>query len=570
MGFINPGIRYVFDKNRKGRKNKAFNNTVYANENKNFNRRYPNNLYMRYVHKINQLYYKIRDVIRSKFKVITANKFNDFRLLLEKYILLVHQLEIFINVKNLYPIKKELAIKLLRIIIKIQAEEKLYKVFHDVDFGKIPQLETVLNKQFQIIEGGGILLNSFCENKLTVELKDRTYYGPNDETDFSKNKLLYVETMPKGAKRKKIRNITQLPDDILVKILTYSHNVDNMALTSKFFNNFVLSHKEFISYELIESKYVHRYRLKQTADIDVIMDEDHIQHQNSHKYTLDEGFVEEYSSMREMILSDFKFTEDEKYISVRYRNSNVLTVISAGAFETPYLTYDNYKSLQIDRVIPASSWPDMEEQYQDALAKYEDTYIAKSVFNDFWNELSIGMPFINKQNPLNLSQIKNGTYVDKFCILLDLMVNKTRFTNSLEDIIAFLVALSVKIEESVLENEGSILPSQILKDYCIFYMRQLKKSGDEDDSEAEMDDSDEMVWEKIQFNSPSLYAFLKLQANEELEELLCPRFYHKNIANAVSFWMGLKQQQNDDLIEEIINEVGISPTLNILAALASY
>ncbi|TID12953.1 hypothetical protein CANINC_005052 [Pichia inconspicua] len=471
--------------------------------------------------------------------------------------------------KNLYPIRKELAINLLRIIIKIQAEEKIQKVIDEIELGKIPQLETVLDKQLHIIEGGGVLLNLFHNNQLTVELKERVEYGSNSEIDFSRKELLN-HTKPKTTKRKRIKRITQLPDEILVKVLTYSQNINNMALSCKFFNNFVLSHKEFISYELIESKYVHRYKLKQVADIDLIMEDDHTQYQNSHKFAIDDGIDEGYISLREMILSDYKFTEDEKYTSARYRNTDILTVISAGAFETPYLTYENYKSLQIDRVIPSSSWPDMEEQYEDALSRYGETHIEKSVFNDFWNELSVGMPYINNQNPLNLSQIKDGTYVDKFRILLDLMVNRTRFTNNLEDIIAFLVALTVKIEESIMEHEGSILPPQILKDYCIFYMRQLKKSGDEDDSEAELDDSDEMVWEKVQLKSPYLYVFLKHQANEELEELLCPRFYYESIADVASFWIGLKQQQGDDLIEEIINEVGISPTLNILAALASY
>lgn len=573
MGFINPGIRYVFDKNRKGRKNKAFNNTIYANENKNFNRRYPNNLYMRYIHKINQLYYKIRDVIRSKFKLIAANKFNDFRQLLEKYILLVHQLEIFINVKNLYPIKKELALKMLKIIMKIQADEKYILVNDNLKSGIIPQLETVFDNQFQIIEGGGILLNSFFEKQLLIELKEQEEYGINNETDFSKKSLLKTDDARKmRSKRKKIKSITQLPDDILVKILTYSHNVNNMALTSHFFHSFVLSHKEFISYELIESKYVHRYKLKPTTEIDITMEND-LQHlENSHKFSLEDGYTEEYSSLKEMILSDFKFTDNEKFISTRYRDADVLTVISSGSFETPYFTYENYKSLKIDRVIPPSSWPDMEEQYNDARNKSGDNMIDKAIFEDFWNELCITMPFINKSNPSSLIQIKNEDYVDKLRIILDLMVNKTRFVNKLEDIVTFLVALVVKIEESILDHEGSILPPQMVKDYCVFYMNQLKKGGDEDDENTDihMDESDDTIWKKIQFKNPYLYSMLKHHANEELEDLLSPRFYHENISNNYPFWLGLKRMKGDDLIEELINEFGTTPSLDILTTLASY
>lgn len=574
MGFITPGIRYVFDKKRKGRNDKAFNFSVHANENKNFNRRFPNNLYFRYYKNIHKLYAGILKTLKGIDEQFGHDELNLLRTKVEKYITFVHELEIFVGAKNLYPLNKQEAINLLRIIIQMQGNDLFRRSNESVLLSKAPPLEATLNRQLDLIEGGCILFNKYLNKQLTVDLKTKNYYGNNNETDFSKTTLCKVEDDVHSSifdelLSNKKRNITDLPDNLLVKILSYSNNINNVSLTCKYFHNFVLSHLEFISYEILTTRYVHRYKLNgynEEVGLEGFSDEHH--HVNSHTLKIDNSKMNGQSlTSRQLISSGFKQNVNRHYTSTRYRDPDNLTIISSHGFETPYLTYEIYKSLHIDHVIPASAWLDLEEKYNKEISQLNNEgssshILDKKIFEELWNELPINVPYMDISNPLNLMLIKNEAYVDKLRIIIDLMLLKTRFRNKLEEILMFVVALTVKIEENIFDNSTeSLIPVQIIKDYAIYYTTQNML---ENDDTASCDQTDEEIWEGIRFKNPLFYVLLRQSANEELETALCPLFLHDEIKDNVGFWMDLKKMNQEELIEQLINDFDISPASHIL------
>jgi hypothetical protein len=583
MGFIIPGVKFAFDKNRRGRQSKAFTNTIYLNENKNFNRRFPNNLYMRYSNKLWTTYKNMVIIVRKiRHNVFTKSHLNLLRQNLEKYITLMHELEIFINLKSTQKLTKENAKYLLKLIIYLQGSDLYLKSTECVSLSEIPPLEAVLNKQFDLLEGGCILFNKFLNKQLTIDLKNKDYYGINTETDFSKIKKFKIEddvkmTILQDVLNAKNRKVTDLPDEILVKILSYSNNIKNILLTNKFFHQFVLSHKEFITYEVIATKYIHKYKLTNNTDnndnhpLYEATDENYVLalHTPKLKKQLDSKLSQ---NIRELINSDFKQDINGNFVLTRYKDPDTLIIISSNGFETPYMTYQIYKSLNIDRVIPSSSWKDFEEIYNETISKSGEFYkIDRTVFQDFWNELSISIPFIDKFDPGNLETLKEGTYVDKLRIIIDLMISKTRFSNKLEDILYFVVSLIVKVEENIVDDqETSVIPIDIIKNYAVFYLRQqLEENGDDDEQQQERaHKTDDQLWQEIELKNPKFYVLLKNSANEELEEEICSLFYNNNVAGNANFWLSLKQMKEEKLIEELIGDCDITPVPYILNMLA--
>lgn len=562
MGFITPGIHYVFDKKRKGRNNKFYNNNIHANESHDFIRRYPKNLYLREISDIRRLYTEIKDDLRrgdKKFK----NGLSLLRSKIEKYILLLHELENLLNVKTEFPLSKNKAIELLKKIINIQGRMILENIQSNIT--SLP-LEASLDKQFNLIDGGCILFNKFLNNELTVDLRKNKFYSINkenqkvfyrSEADVQKNILSHM------FKGKEIK-IIDLPDEILVKILSLSNNISNISLSCKFFNKFVLQHMEFISYEFIISKYVHKYKLKFSSQPNNMTDENH--HQNSLTIKLSDN-----ENNLKFKINDFKEDIHGKFSLTRYKDPDFLNVISSHAFETPYMTYQIYQSLNIDHVMPPSAWLDLEERYNSELNELKEEVNTKKIdkekFKEFWNEYTIKVPYLDENNPSNINYIKNGAYVDKLRIIIDLMISKTRFSNNIEDLFYFLVSLVIGIEhDKIVESSESILPINLLKSYAIFYRKQQILES-QNVIEGILDD-DNKIWESISFSNPLFYILLKQSADEEIEEFLCPLFYGTHLKENSNFWMTLKNKREIELIEELINEKDTSPSTYILNSLA--
>lgn len=562
MGFITPGIHYVFDKKRKGRNNKFYNNNIHANESRDFIRRYPNNLYLRELSDIRRLYIEIKDDLRrgdKKFK----NGLSLLRSKLEKYILLLHELENLLNVKNTFPLSKIQAIELLKKIIKIQGRTILENIQTNI---QNPLLEASLDKQFNLIDGGCILFNKFLNKELTIDLKKPQFYSINNENRkiFYKNEEDVQNNILSHMFERKTIKIIDLPDEILVKILSLSNNISNISLSCKFFNNFVLQHMEFISFEFIISKYVHKYKLKFNSQPNNMTDENH--HLNSLTLKLSDN----ENNLRFRI-NDFKEDIYGNFSLTRYKDPDYLTVISSHAFETPYMTYQIYQSLNIDHVMPPSAWLDLEEKYNLELNKLDEDLNVKKInkeqFKDFWNEYTIKVPYLDESNPGNINYIKNGAYVDKLRIIIDLMISKTRFSNSIEDLFYFLVSLINAIEhDKIVESSESIIPINLLKSYGIFYRKQ--QILESQNVINEILENDNKIWESISFSNPLFYILLKHSADEEIEDFLCPLFYGTHLKENSNFWMTLKNKREIELIEELINENDTSPSTYILNSLA--
>ncbi|AWU73448.1 uncharacterized protein C5L36_0A00600 [Pichia kudriavzevii] len=596
MGFLVPGVRFIHDKKRKGRQNKPCSNLVYTNENKIFNRRYPNELFLQHTDKLARIYRGFIRMSKSTRNVNGIVKFKNleyFRRRLEEYIILVQELENFSHEKFRLPIPKSDAIDLLRKIITMQGMDLLERVNENMKNHKVPPLEARLSRNLELIEGGCILFNKFLSHGLTVEIKKKESITPvlSDQVQKSKkiqelNKRQFTNKRqdPKVNLFDELlysqRKITELPDEILVKIISYSNNVNNISMVSKFFHNFIMSHLEFISFEVIANKYTHRYKLTKDTDGGDPYSNDEHHLLNSHNIKVHEA---EYSEMetRALISSDFKRDVNGNFILTRYKDKNNLIVLSSGVFDTPFLTYQIYKSLKVDHVIPVSAWQDLQERYNTELSKLAKPTdrISKMAFQQFWNETAINMPYMNQFNPGSLEMIKNGTYVDKLRIILDLMVSKTRFTNDLEDILFFITSLIVQVESDQVDDamDSCIVPFDILKQYSIYHLRQNRSETEGEDQRQEANEvgndnnanrrSDDEYWNELTLKNPYFYAYLKNTANEELEYEFCRVFYRSGIENNVQFWTGLKNMGEMDLIEELI-ERNIAPSPFILTLLA--
>ncbi|GAV27176.1 hypothetical protein PMKS-000639 [Pichia membranifaciens] len=445
-----------------------------------------------------------------------------------------------------------------------------------------PPLEATFNKQLNLIDGGCILFNKYLNKQLTIELKNPDYYKNIYESDYTKPGFFKTEEDVQSSILSEMLNsekikLVDLPGEILVKILSASNNINNIALTSKFFYKFVLTHKEFISYEFIVNKYVHRYKLNLNSNSGSVLqmsDEHH--HSNSHRLKVSE--IESLQVEKDSYLGGLDFREDvyNNYSLIRYRDPDTLTILSSHAFETPYLTYQIYKSLGVDHVIPPSAWPDLEEKYNDEIAKLNNSTcgddsrkVDKKEFSKLWNELPIDCPYLDVSNPNDIEYLKSEAYVDKLRILVDLMISRTRFKNSIEDLFHLIVSLVVKIEENVVNGqEHSILPPQLLKNYAAYYMREQLTECDPSAVDDENAVSNEDLWDRLHFKNLQFYILLKSSANEELENLLCPLFYGDHLKEDANFWMGLKSRNEIELIEELINEQGTSPSTYILNMLA--
>lgn len=582
MGFITPGINYVFNKKRIGKNNKACNNSIYVNENRDFNKRFPYHLHMGDISNVNTLYGKIMHTLGNrdnKFK----NNLSLLRSYIERYILLIHDLEISINIKNVFPLEKQDAIALLKTITKIQGRELLQRVQQSISSYEAPPLEATFDQQLNLINGGCILFNKYLNKQLTIELKSSDHFKNIYESEYVRSVSVKTEGEAQNNILTQLLNsekikLINLPDEILVKILSASNNINNISLACKFFHKFVLTHKEFISYEFIVTKFVHRYKLNFEYQVDSglqMSDEHH--HSNSHRLRVSD--IERSQIQNEVYSGSLDFRQDiqGEYSLTRYRDPDLLTVISSHAFETPYLTYQIYKSLGIDHVIPPSAWPDLEEKYNDELAKFTDENVEnapkkidKKQFSKFWNELPIDAPYFDVINPNDIDCLKSEACVDKLRILIDLIVSKTRFRNSLEDLFFLIVSLVVKIEENAVNDvEHSIIPPQLLKNYAIFYMRELMIERDPSYmQEEENEEIKQNLWADVQFKNPNFYILLKSSANEELENLLCSPFYGDHLKDDTNFWMGLKSRNEIELIEELINERNTAPSTYILNMLA--
>lgn len=577
MGFIIPGIKFQYNKKRTGRNGKAFNNIIYSNENKNFNERFPNNLYLSYSGKITKLYREISAIIKG-LKSINVVNLNLLRQKLEKYIILIDELENLISFKYNPKLKKENAKNLLGLIIYIQGNELFVEINDSIFLNETPPLEAILSRKLELVEGGCILFNKFLNKQLTIDLMDKKYYR-NDKIGIYKNPSDTRITLPE-VRIPKIKNVIDLPDEVLVKIFSYSSNINNLLLTSKYFYNFILSHQHFISYEVIVNKYIHKYKLnfQNAGQIHSHDDENH--HLNSHKLKInDELMSVDPTNIRRLISSEFKMDINKNYVLTRYKDADTLVIISSNSFNTPFMTYQNYKSLNIDHVIPTTAWKDFEEFYNIQLQSNSESdsfKLDKNIFCNFWNEFPINLPFMDNLNPNNLGLIKDGTYVDKLRIIIDLLISETRFKNNLEDILFFIVSLIIKIEENVIDDEvenesNSIVPTQIIKNYAVFYMRQnLIESDEENNGETgdNQNKSDEQIWFEIKLKNPKFYILLKQSANEEIEELIGSLFYYDKLSEEVNFWLGLKAMNATELIHELINDYDISPVPHILNLLA--
>ena len=581
MGFITPGVNYVFNKKRIGKNNKATNNSIHPNENRDFNKRYPHHLHMRDISDVHMLYQKILSILTNR-----DAKFKDnlslLRSNLERYVLLVHELEISVKIENVFPLPKQEAIDLLKTIIKVQGRQLLQGVQKNMSSYETPPLEATFNKQLNLIDGGCILFNKYLNKQLTIELKNPDYYKNIYESDHIKPGFFKTEEDVQNSILSEMLNsekikLIDLPGEILVKILSASNNINNITLTSKFFHKFVLTHKEFISYEFIVNKYVHRYKLNLNSNFGSILqmsDEHH--HSNSHRLKVSE--IESLQVQNDSYPGGLDFREDVhgNYSLTRYRDPDTLTVLSSHAFETPYLTYQIYKSLGVDHVIPPSAWPDLEEKYNDEISKLNDSTngddsrkVDKKEFSKLWNELPLDCPYLDVNNPNDIEYLKSEAYVDKLRILVDLMISRTRFKNSIEDLFHLIVSLLVKIEENVVNGlEHSIIPPQLLKNYAAYYMRERLIECDSSAMEDENGVNNEDLWDRLHFKNPQFYILLKSSANEELENLLCPLFYGDHLKEDANFWMGLKSRNEVELIEEMINEQGTSPSTYILNMLA--
>lgn len=581
MGFITPGVNYVFNKKRIGKNNKATNNSIHPNENRDFNKRYPHHLHMRDISDVHMLYQKILSILTNK-----DAKFKDnlslLRSNIERYVILVHELEITVKIKNVFPLPKEEAMNLLKTIIKIQGRQLLHGVQKNMSSYETPPLEATFNKQLNLIDGGCILFNKYLNKQLTIELKNPDYYKNIYDNDYTRPDFFKTEEDVQNSILSDMLNserikLVDLPGEILVKILSASNNIDNIALTCKFFQRFVLTHKQFISYEFIVNKYVHRYKLGLDSNSGYtlpISDEHH--HSNSHRLKVSE--IESLKVQNDNYLGSSDFREDVNgnYSLTRYRDPDTLTVLSSHAFETPYLTYQIYKSLGVDHVIPPSAWPDLQEKYNDELAKLSDDTcgdvsrkVEKKEFIKLWNELPIDCPYLDVNNPEDIEYLKSEAYVDKLRVIVDLMISKTRFKNNIEDLFHLIVSLVVKIEENVVNGvEHSIIPPQLLKNYAAYYMLEQLIESDPSTMEDGDEVSNENLWGRLHFKSPSFYILLKSSANEELEDLLCPLFFGDHLKEDTNFWMGLKVRNEIELIEELINDQGTSPSTYILNMLA--
>ncbi|KAG0684518.1 hypothetical protein C6P40_002698 [Pichia californica] len=565
MGFITPGVHYVFDKKRIGRQSKAYNNTVYANENKNFINRYPNNLRLRDLSDIKTLYYEITLAFMHADRDFMFT-LNLIRSKLQRYLRLLDKVEHLIKIKEKTMTKEE-ALRLLATITLIQGRQVEMECETHLDQ---PPLQATLTKHLELFDGGCILLNKYYNNQLTVDFENYDNY----EMEYSEQ-IPYIKKEEEEEDEKKLNlfeqkeyKITDLGDDVLVKILSMSNNVTNISLSCKFFYHFVLQHKEFISYEMVISLYVRRYKLKFDLQQPSNMTDEH-HHLNSHTLKVSSIFNTDNNPMN----SDFNEDSTGNYILTRYRDPDVLTVISSSVFSTSYMTYQIYKSLQVDHVIPSDAWPDLKERYENELNSVSDSgRLSKGVFKQFWNEYPIPVPYLDPENPSNINYFESATYVDKLRIVIDLMISKTRFSNNIEDLFYFIVSLLVVLEyNKYVDDSTCIVPTGLLKNYAIYYMRQNELETEnrlEDDDGNTIQTNDEELWSKIKFKNPLFYILLKRSASDELEEFLCPLFYGDHLKENNNFWVTLKDKNEGELIEEMINVHNTSPSMYIMNILA--
>lgn len=572
MGFITPGINYVYNRKRVGRNNKSMNIFVHPNENRDFNERYPNNLQYRKIHDARKMCRKIFEFIQL-VGTGRSELVNPLRYKIERYIILVNDVENSANLKDIFPIRKDDAIRLLKNLIKYQGKSLLEKIQECMDTFETPPLEAVLSPQMELMEGGCILLNKYLNRELTISIKKpykHRKYLPIESAAGEGKKPFVIKLEDEQSEsilntpiqQKKITNITELPDEILVKILSQSHNIDNITLTCKFFYDFVLTHMKFISYEFIVTKFVHRYKLRKDKYIqaDDLTDEHY--HLNSHSLKVSELELVNTEGDGNV---EMEFHEDVSgnYSLTRYRDPDILTVLSSHAFETTYMTYSIYKLLNVDHIIPPEAWPEFKEKYDAEYSKLEEfgaaSKIEKSEFVEFWKKHPVDVPYLDLENPRNIDNVKAESYMDKLRIVLDLMVLKTIFTCTLENLFYFITSLVINIED----GSKSSIPIKLLKNYALFYLRNNNENENE---EGELDD--DQLWRTLKFKNPSFYILLKRSSSEEFEELLCPLFYGEHIQDNMGFWMGLKSQNEVELIEELINEKNISPSTYILNRLA--
>mgnify|MGYP004706535357 CR=1 FL=1 len=605
MGFINPGVTYIYNRKRINEK-LPIKNRIFTNYNKLYNKYYQNSNFTQQLAELNSSYEFIKErVIKKQNSEWVLDSLIET---LKKYILISTEIYMTTGLDDITPLSREDAINMLKDLTKLNAiklNEKSSKYFKN---GIIPNFEAQFNRKFEIVKGGCITLNNFFDKRTFNELPNENFYKQDmyeyeDEDDYIQN-IEYkpkmepkmesniepnmepsMETLQQSLYKEpefeipKPKSLTDLPDDILVKIISYSHNIESISLTSSFFHKFILSHIEFISYQMMIEKFVHTYSLINKNQIDehannTIITEinDEIHHSNSHNMKVSDNREENNNmeNIKEIIRNDFKRDINGKFHTQRYRDPDNLVIISLTAFETPFMTYAIYKSLGIDRVLTSSLWPDFEETYSKELEKLNENNqpkIDKSVFKELWTELPIALPFLNPRNVIDLDYIRTGMYVDKLRIILDLLVLETKFTNELEDIFHFIVSLCVKISEDLIENNGnSIIPVEILKNYGIFYMRQEKLENDETPEEDDFDD-DETLWNEISFNNPAFYSILKNKSDIQLENLLCPLFLKDHICNDLNFWEQLHYMEDDELIDEIITKYKISPSSHVLNSL---
>ncbi len=589
MGFITPGIRHVFGSKRVTHfDNKSMNNSVHSNENKHFNQRYPR-VMTRAIKDIRGTFDSIKAKLANLKRTGKDPNIDHTRMIIERYIRLVNEVESSVGMKGVTSLPAQDAYRMLKIIINDQAKQLAKELSEAIPKGDYSLLEAQFNRDFELSKGGCILLNTFLMGRTTVDddldvirkEEDLLLDDEQLQSDHEHGENLVLD-VPLADVMEKPKSLHNLPDEVLLNIISHSNNLLNVLATCKFFHGFVLTHKEFISYQILKRKYLLRYPLRAIQKDQIehahsnLDDLDH--HINSHKQKVEDMKPDDHNMefILEVIKGDFDVDMAGKFHPKRYRDPDTMVVILNTIFESRLLTYQVYKLLKSDYALSREDIRDFElahkEKYDQLGNSTTTQRIEKSAFESFWKEHPISTPFMDMSNPANIHHILIESYVDKLRILLDLMTLETKFTDKLEDIILFIVSLVARIEEDIDNEEMSIFSVEILKNYAIFYCkleREKEVAGNEVEGTrtgAIPELNDEEIWSGIKLKNHVLYALLRNSTDKNLEDMLCPLFYHDEIADDITFWTGLQKCGEEDLIEELMTI--ITPTPRIINMLA--
>ena len=186
MGFINPGVTYIYNRKRVNEK-LPIKNRIFTNHNKLYNKYYQNSNFTQQLAELNSSYEFIRErVIKKQLSEWVLDSLIET---LKKYILISTEIFMTTGLDDITPLSREDAINMLKDLTKLNAiklNEKSSKYFKN---GIIPNFEAQFNRKFEIVKGGCITLNNFFDKRTFNELPNENFYKQDmyeyeDEDDY--------------------------------------------------------------------------------------------------------------------------------------------------------------------------------------------------------------------------------------------------------------------------------------------------------------------------------------------------------------------------------------------------